>query len=406
MEIVKMQLSELNPAAYNPRKSLRPGDPVYEKLKASMLSFGNVEPIVWNRTTGNVVGGHQRLRVLLDLGITETEVSVVDLTETDEKRLNIALNKITGEWDDEKLAALLSDIISSGADVYPTGFDDQELATLFADVSKATAHDDKFDLTAALEKATFVERGDVWTVGRHRLVCGDATSEEDVALLMDGKKANLIVTDPPYGVSFKSSDGLTIKNDSIKGEAFYQFLYQSFSNMVAHLEKGGAAYVFHADTEGLSFRRAFMDAGFHLAGVCIWVKNSLVLGRSDYQWQHEPVLYGFLQNGKHHWYSESRPPSGTMISPSGMRTIPPPNRWNFWATRFVIPPRRTGLSWTPLAVPAPPSWPANSWGGSATRWNWMKSTPPSSSAAMRRTQRIPVASMSSVTAKASPMRPW
>ena len=100
MEIVKMQLSELNPAAYNPRKSLRPGDPVYEKLKASMLSFGNVEPIVWNRTTGNVVGGHQRLRVLLDLGITETEVSVVDLTETDEKRLNIALNKITGEWDD------------------------------------------------------------------------------------------------------------------------------------------------------------------------------------------------------------------------------------------------------------------------------------------------------------------
>lgn len=306
MEIVKMKLSELNPAAYNPRKSLRPGDPVYEKLKASILSFGTVEPIVWNRRTGNVVGGHQRLRVLLDLGVTETEVSVVDLTETDEKRLNIALNKITGEWDDEKLAALLSDIISSGADVYPTGFDDQELATLFADVSKATAHDDKFDLTAALEKAAFVERGDVWTVGRHRLVCGDATSEEDVALLMDGNKANLIVTDPPYGVSFKSSDGLTIKNDSIKGEAFYQFLHQSFSNMVAHLEKGGAAYVFHADTEGLSFRRAFMDAGFHLAGVCIWVKNSLVLGRSDYQWQHEPVLYGFLQNGKHRWYSDRK----------------------------------------------------------------------------------------------------
>ena len=306
MEIVKMKLSELNPAEYNPRKALKPGDLAYEKLKASILSFGNVEPIVWNRTTKNVVGGHQRLRVLLDLGVEESEVSVVDLSEVDEKRLNIALNKITGEWDDEKLASLLADITAGGADVFPTGFDDQELASMFADLSKATAHDDGFDLTAALEKASFVKRGDVWTVGRHRLVCGDATSAEDVAMLMDGKKANLILTDPPYGVSFKSSDGLTIQNDSIRGDDFYRFLLQSLTNMVAHLEPGGAAYVFHADTEGLNFRRAFIDAGLHLAGVCIWVKNSLVLGRSDYQWQHEPVLYGFLQNGKHRWYSDRK----------------------------------------------------------------------------------------------------
>lgn len=110
-----------------------------------------------------------------------------------------------------------------------------------------------------------------------------------------------MLTDPPYGVSFKSSDGLSIENDSIKGEEFYQFLLSAFQNMAAHLEKGGAAYIFHADTEGLNFRKAFVDAGFHLSGCCIWVKNSLVLGRSDYQWQHEPVLYGFLQNGKHYW---------------------------------------------------------------------------------------------------------
>lgn len=146
MEIVKMKLSELNPAEYNPRKALKPGDPAYEKLKASILSFGNVEPIVWNRSTGNVIGGHQRLRVLLDLGVEESEVSVVDLSEVDEKRLNIALNKITGEWDDEKLASLLADITAGGADVFPTGFDDQELASMFADLSKATAHDDGFDL--------------------------------------------------------------------------------------------------------------------------------------------------------------------------------------------------------------------------------------------------------------------
>jgi len=306
MEIVKMKLSELNPAEYNPRKALKPGDPAYEKLKASILSFGNVEPIVWNRSTGNVIGGHQRLRVLLDLGVEESEVSVVELSEVDEKRLNIALNKITGEWDDEKLTSLLAELTAGGVDVYPTGFDEQELSSMFADLTKATAHDDGFDLTAALEKASFVKRGDIWTVGRHRLMCGDATSTEDVAALMDGKKANLILTDPPYGVSFKSSDGLTIQNDSIKGDDFYNFLLQSLTNMVAHLEPGGAAYVFHADTEGLNFRRAFIDAGLHLAGVCIWVKNSLVLGRSDYQWQHEPVLYGFLQNGKHHWYSDRK----------------------------------------------------------------------------------------------------
>ena len=137
-------------------------------------------------------------------------------------------------------------------------------------------------------------------------MCGDATSADDVNTLMDGATANLILTDPPYGVSFKSSSGLTIQNDSIKDEDFYNFLLASFKNMADHLEKGGSAYVFHADTEGLNFRRAFVDAGFHLAGCCIWVKDSLVLGRSDYQWQHEPILYGFMQNGKHRWYSDRK----------------------------------------------------------------------------------------------------
>ena len=137
-------------------------------------------------------------------------------------------------------------------------------------------------------------------------MCGDATSADDVNTLMGSVKANLILTDPPYGVSFKSASGLTIQNDSMKNEEFYTFLLSAFQCMADHLEKGGAAYVFHADTEGLNFRRAFIDAGFHLAGCCIWVKDSLVLGRSDYQWQHEPVLYGFMQNGKHNWYSDRK----------------------------------------------------------------------------------------------------
>lgn len=306
MQIEKINVSKLNPAKYNPRKDLKPGDAEYEKLKRSIEQFGYVEPVIWNKATGRVVGGHQRLKVLVDSGLTEVDCVVIELSEEKEKALNVALNKISGEWNTDKLAMLISDLQGSDFDVSLTGFEEDELADLFSKTAGKEVTDDDFDLTAALEKASFVERGDVWTVGRHRLVCGDATSAEDAAILMDDKRANLIVTDPPYGVSFKSASGLTIQNDSMKNEEFYNFLLSSFKCMADNLEKGGAAYIFHADTEGLNFRKAFIDAGFHLAGVCIWAKNSLVLGRSDYQWQHEPVLYGFMKNGKHPWYADRK----------------------------------------------------------------------------------------------------
>ena len=306
MKIEKINIAQLSPAKYNPRKDLKPGDAEYEKLKRSIEQFGYVEPVIWNKTTGRVIGGHQRLKILADLGLTEVDCVVVELSEEKEKALNIALNKINGEWDTNKLAMLISDLQGSDFDVSLTGFDEAEIADLFEKTGEKDVRDDDFDLTAALEKASFVERGDIWMVGRHRLMCGDATNMKDVDALMDGKRANLIVTDPPYGVSFRSSSGLTIKNDSMKNEEFYNFLLSSFKCMADHLENGGAAYVFHADTEGLNFRKAFVDAEFHLAGVCIWVKNSLVLGRSDYQWQHEPILYGFFQNGKHPWYADRK----------------------------------------------------------------------------------------------------
>ena len=306
MQIEKMNISKLKPAEYNPRKDLKPGDAEYEKLKRSIEQFGYVEPVIWNKATGRVVGGHQRLKVLVDSGLTEVDCVVIELSEEKEKALNVALNKISGEWNTDKLAMLILDLQGSDFDVSLTGFEEDELADLFSKTAEKEVTDDDFDLTAALEKASFVERGDVWTVGRHRLVCGDATSAEDTAILMDGKRANLIVTDPPYGVSFKSASGLTIQNDSMKNEEFYNFLLSSFKCMADNLEKGGVAYVFHADTEGLNFRKAFIDAGFHLAGVCIWAKNSLVLGRSDYQWQPEPVQYGFLKNGKNPWYADRK----------------------------------------------------------------------------------------------------
>jgi len=278
------------------------------KLRSSLREFGFINPVIIDRDF-NVIAGHGRIMAAKEEGLTEVPCVFVDyLTEAQKKAYILADNRMALDagWDEELLRIEIESLQGADFDVSLTGFGEDELADLFAGDSEKDVKDDGFDLSAALEKASFVERGDIWTVGRHRLMCGDATSAEDVAALMDGKKANLIVTDPPYGVSFKSSGGLTIQNDSMKGDEFYTFLYNSFACMVGHLESGGAAYVFHADTEGLNFRKAFIDAGFHLAGVCIWVKNSLVLGRSDYQWQHEPVLYGFLKNGKHRWYSDRK----------------------------------------------------------------------------------------------------
>ena len=278
------------------------------KLRSSLREFGFINPVIIDRDF-NVIAGHGRIAAAKEEGITEVPCVFVDyLTEAQKKAYILADNRMALDagWDEELLRIEIESLQGADFDVSLTGFGEDEIADLFAGAGEKDVKDDGFDLSAALEKAAFVERGDIWTVGRHRLMCGDATSAEDVAALMDGKKANLIVTDPPYGVSFQSSGGLTIQNDSMKGDEFYTFLYNSFVCMVEHLESGGAAYVFHADTEGLNFRKAFVDAGFHLAGVCIWVKNSLVLGRSDYQWQHEPVLYGFLKNGKHPWYSDRK----------------------------------------------------------------------------------------------------
>lgn len=298
-------IEELIPYARNARTH---SPAQISQIAASIKEFGFLAPIVISEDN-TILCGHGRFYAAQKLGLKKIPcVKESHLTEAQKRAYIIADNKlsINAGWDDELLAVELSDLQGEGFDLSITGFDEKELADLFSEKSKSDVEDDNYDLSAALEKAAFVQRGDVWTVGRHRLMCGDATSADDVSALMSGKRANLFLTDPPYGVSFKSSSGLTIQNDSIKNEDFYNFLKSAFSAAADCLEKGAAAYIFHADTEGLNFRRAFVDTGFHLAGCCIWVKDSLVLGRSDYQWQHEPVLYGFLQNGKHSWYSDRK----------------------------------------------------------------------------------------------------
>ncbi len=305
MLIEKIQTERLIPADYNPRKDLKPGDPEYEKLKRSLEEFGYVEPIIWNKTTSHVVGGHQRLKVLLDMGITEVECVVVEMDAEKEKALNVALNKISGDWDKDKLALLIADLQGADFDVSLTGFDLGEIDDLFKDSLKDGIKDDDFDVDAELQKPALTKPGDVWLLGRHRLVCGDSTKAETFTSLMDGKLANLVVTDPPYNVNYEGTAG-KIKNDNMGNEAFYDFLLAAFTNTEAAMAQDASIYVFHADTEGLNFRKAFSDAGFQLSGCCIWKKPSLVLGRSPYQWQHEPVLFGWKKKGKHNWYTDRK----------------------------------------------------------------------------------------------------
>ena len=291
MLIETKNVKDLIPAEYNPRKDLKPGDAEYEKLKRSLAQFGYVEPVIWNKTTGRVVGGHQRLKVLMDMGMTEVECVVVEMDEEKEKALNVALNKISGEWDTDKLALLITDLQGADFDVSLTGFEPEEIDDLFKEDLKDSVKDDDFDVDAELKKPPVTKRGDLWILGSHRLICGDSTKAETYDFLMAGKKANLVVTDPPYNVNYEGSAG-KIKNDNLENAAFYQFLLNAFTNMEKVMADDASIYVFHADTEGLNFRKAFADARFYLSGTCIWKKQSLVLGRSPYQWQHEPCLFG------------------------------------------------------------------------------------------------------------------
>ncbi|GIW48991.1 MAG: adenine methyltransferase [Caloramator sp.] len=310
MEVKKIAVDKINPAKYNPRKKLKPGEAEYEKLKRSIKEFGYVEPIIWNQRTGNIVGGHQRFTVLKNEGYKEVDCVVVDLGEQEEKALNIALNKIHGDWDLPLLKDLLEELDKSMFDVSLTGFEAAEIEEIFSKVHDKEIKDDEFDADKALEdiKEPISKYGDVWLLGKHRLMCGDSTFLHDVLTLLDGKKANICVTDPPYNVNYEggTEDKLKIMNDKMDNNKFYEFLLSAFKNIYEVLDDGAAVYVFHADTEGLNFRKAFKEAGFHLANVCIWAKNSMVLGRSDYQWQHEPILYGWKPTGKHRWYSDRK----------------------------------------------------------------------------------------------------
>lgn len=305
MQWKTLSVDALRPAEYNPRKKLKAGDKEYEKIKNSIQEFGYVEPIIVNYDM-TVIGGHQRLTVLKDLGYTEVQCVEVHIEDENKvKALNIALNKITGAWNEQLLADLIVDLQAANFNTDFTGFEAPEIEQLFSKVHNKDIKEDDFDVEAELQKPTMSQAGDVWLLGRHRLICGDSTLPETYTKLMDGKRANLVLTDPPYNVDVEETAG-KIKNDNMPDEDFYKFLFAMFVNVEQNMERDASIYVFHADSKGLIFRQAFHDAGFYLSGCCIWKKNALVLGRSPYQWQHEPCLFGWKLGGKHQWYSDRK----------------------------------------------------------------------------------------------------
>lgn len=321
MQIEKKEINSLKPADYNPRKKLKPGDKEFEKLKQSIQEFGYVEPIILNKRTNTVVGGHQRLEVMKHLGYSEVDCVIVDLDEQKEKALNIALNKISGEWDTELLTDLLKELDQNGI-VSLTGFETEELDDLFAG-TEYNVSEDNFDVQEALEESEnkpYTQNGDIWHIKGHKLLCGDSTKIDEVKrLFVDNEQASLIVTDPPYNIDYGNSEqdrakargkiieNRSILNDNMDDESFYKFLFSFYETAYSITKGGGAIYVFHSTKESVNFIEAMKDAGYKVSQTLVWVKDHFTLGRNDYQWQHEPILYGWkVEDGKPHYFIHDR----------------------------------------------------------------------------------------------------
>ena len=301
-EMQLVQISKLIPYINNARTHSKEQ---IIKLRSSLREFGFINPVIIDKDY-NVIAGHGRIEAAKLENISEVPCVFVDyLTPAQKKAYIIADNRMALDagWDEELLRIEIESLQAEAFHIDLTGLEEQEIADLF-DTDEEVQEDD-FDIDDELSKPTITKSGDIWLLGNHRLVCGDSTKEDTYTLLMDGKKANLVVTDPPYNVNYEGSAG-KIKNDNMSQDKFYQFLFDAFANIEKKMENDASIYVFHADTEGLNFRKAFADAGFYLSGTCIWKKQSLVLGRSPYQWQHEPCLFGWKKNVKHQWYSDRK----------------------------------------------------------------------------------------------------
>lgn len=317
MLIRKIVIKKINPAPYNPRKNLKPDDSEYQKLLRSIDEFGYIDPLIWNRKTGNLVGGHQRFKILVAKGLKAIEVSVVDLPIEKEKLLNLALNKISGEWDRDKLAHLLDDI--PDIDLELTGFDLPEAENLIADILGPDTGEDDFDLDAQLAKDSPVitKPGDLVTLGlndEHRLLCGDATKPGDVAKLMGDFRARLCNTDPPYNVNYNPDSRPVVKksknnryegkitNDNLTPKRYRRWFNKIIDSVSEALVSGACFYIWNSHRNFGLMHDLLTEKNFKVASVITWVKESFAPGFGDYNEQTEFCLYGWKGGSRHNWY--------------------------------------------------------------------------------------------------------
>ncbi len=306
MNIQKVPVSRLKPAKYNPRKDLKPGDPAYEKIKRSMDDFGYVDPIIWNEVTGNIVGGHQRFKVLKAEGAQEIMCVVVHIENPDdEKALNVVLNKATGDWEPVALADLLAELQTNGYDLDSTGFDAAEVDELLSNVHNKDVEEDDFDIDAELAKPCFSQPGDIWHLGRHTVICGDSTLSGTYDALLNGTPVNLVCTDPPYLIHLESTAG-KITNDDLNDKDGYEFLLRAFRCFHEVMAPDASIYVFYATAKARVFHDAYEDAGFKVGAGLVWKKDRLVLTRTDWKYNHEPIIWGWRKDGRHRWYGDQK----------------------------------------------------------------------------------------------------
>ena len=341
MDIVRrtLPLTQLSPAEYNPRQM---SNKDRSDLMQSMKEFGVVEPLVVQKKTvydevrkgevHKIIGGHQRYYAAMDLFLGEVPCVVLDVDDTKAKLLNIALNKIHGDWDVTKLTALVDELRLENADVSLTGFDEPSLVSAGV-LPKPEKGQTEPDAVPAAPRKAITATGDLWTLGEHRLLCGDATKAEDVERLMDGSLADMMLTDPPYGVSYvgKTADALTIESDDMSESELSDLVKVAFDNAEAFCRAG--AYWYATVPPGplhLIFAADWKRRGI-LRQIMVWAKDSMVLGHSEYHYQHEPILFGWIPGDRHRNADRTRTTLWTHTRPKASREHPTMKPVELWA---------------------------------------------------------------------------